>query len=73
MFVQLLAWIVVSYIQYLLQPKPEPPEPGKVEIPTVEEGRKVGILFGTRWIKSSHIFWWGDVKTTPIRAEGGKK
>lgn len=72
MFLQLLVWAVVQYISYLLQPKPKVPEPGKVDIPTVEEGRKVGILFGSRWIKGPHVYWWGDVKTKPIRAEGGK-
>lgn len=73
MFVQLIIWAVTSYISYLLQPKPKPPQPGKVEMPTVEEGRKIGILFGSRWVKGPHIFWWGDTKTTSIRAESGKK
>ena len=73
MFWQIIAWVVVQYISYLLQPKQKAPDPGKIDIPTVDEGRKVGVLFGGRWIKSPHIFWWGDTATTPIRAEGGKK
>lgn len=70
---QIFLWVVTSFISYLLQPKPQKPQPGKIEIPTVEEGRKVGILFGTRWIKGPHIYWWGDVKTSPIKSKGGKK
>lgn len=70
---QFLVWIIVTAVQWLLQPKPPLPAVGKVDIPTVEEGRKIGILFGSRWIKGAHVFWWGDVKTTKIYAEGGKK
>lgn len=73
MWIQFIVWAITSVISYLLQPKPPKPQPGKVEIPTVEEGRKIGILFGGRWIKSPHIFWWGDVRTTPIKSKGGKK
>ena len=70
---QIIAYLVLQYISYLLQPRPKPPDPGKIEVPTVEEGRKIGVLFGGRWIRSPHVFWWGDTATTPIRAEGGKK
>lgn len=64
---QIFWWIVTTIISYALQPKPPTPQPGKVEIPTVEEGRKIGILFGSRWLKGPHIFAWGDVRTTPIK------
>lgn len=70
---QIFLWVVTTIISYALQPKSPKPQPGKVEIPTVEEGRKIGILFGSRWIKGPHIFWWGDVRTTPIKSKGGKK
>lgn len=71
--VQLLLWIVTTVIGWLLTPKPPVPDPGKVEIPTVEEGRKVGILFGSRWIKGPHVYWWGDVRNTKIYSDEGKK
>lgn len=70
---QIFWWVVTTIISYALQPKPPTPQPGKVDVPTVEEGRKIGILFGSRWIKGPHIFWWGDVRTTPIMSKGGKK
>jgi hypothetical protein len=73
MWTQFIVWAITSVISYLLQPKPPKPQPGKIDIPTVEEGRKIGVLFGGRWIKSPHIFWWGDVRTTPIKSKGGKK
>ena len=64
---QIFWWIVTSYISYLLSPKPATPQPGRVDMPTVEEGRKIGVLFGSGWLKGPHVFWWGDVKTTPIK------
>jgi hypothetical protein len=67
MWVQLILFVISSVISYLLTPKPPNAKPGKVEIPTVEEGRKIGVLFGSRWIKGPHIFWWGDLATTPIK------
>lgn len=70
---QIFWWVITSIVSYALQPKPPSAQPGKVEIPTVEEGRKIGILFGSRWIKGPHIFWWGDPRTTPIKSKGGKK
>lgn len=72
MWAQFVVWVITSVISYLLQPKPQAPAPGKVDIPTVEEGRKIGVLFGSRWIKGPHIFWWGDIATTPIKSRGGK-
>lgn len=73
MWVQLLLLVVSSVINYLLQPKPPQAKPGRIEIPTVQEGRKLGVLFGSRWIKGPHVYWWGDVRTTPIKSKGGKK
>ena len=67
MWVQIIVFVISTVISYLLRPKPPQAKPGKIEIPTVEEGRKIGLLFGGRWIKGPHVFWWGDVATTPIK------
>lgn len=72
MWVNLILFVISAIVSYLLQPKPPNAAPGKVEIPTAEEGRKIGVLFGSRWIKGPHIFWWGDIRTTPIKSKGGK-
>lgn len=64
---QIFWWVITTIISYALQPKPPKPQPGKVDFPTVEEGRKIGVLFGSGWIESPHVFWWGDVRTTPIK------
>lgn len=64
---QIFLWIVTTIISYALQPKPPKPQPGRVDFPTVEEGRKIGVLFGSGWIDGPHIFWWGDVRTTAIK------
>ena len=72
MWTQLIVWAISAIVSYLLTPKPPNAQPGRIEIPTVDEGRKIGVLFGTRWMKGPHMFWWGDIRTTPIKSKGGK-
>lgn len=71
----LLLFVVSSIISYVLAPEPQGPKPPLLDdfnIPSVEEGRNVGVLFGTRWI-TPQIIWWGNYKNEPIKADGGKK
>ena len=69
---QFIFFIVSTILTYVLREKPKNAVPGRIDLPSVEEGRKIGVLFGSRWIKSPHLFWWGDVRTTPVKAKGGK-
>lgn len=73
MFWQIVIWVVTTVISYLLQPKPKAPAPGKIEVPTTEEGAPIGVLYGSAWIESPIIAWWGDIRTTAIKSSGGKK
>jgi hypothetical protein len=41
-------------------------DPDQMDVPTVKEGTKYTILFGTHWIENPVIAWWGDIKTTAI-------
>ncbi|GBL46209.1 hypothetical protein SFMTTN_2022 [Sulfuriferula multivorans] len=73
MWVQIILFVVSLVVSYLLQPKPQNAKPGKVEVPNIEEGRPITVLYGSRWIASPTVAWWGDILTTPVHAEGGKK
>ena len=42
-------------------------EPGIVEQPSVNQGDRVGMLFGTREIKSPKIVWMGSTIATAIK------
>lgn len=72
-----IAVLVISVlVQYALQPKtpqPQAPEFKDFDAPTAEEGRPVPVVFGTVLVRSANVVWYGDLRTTPIRAKGGKK
>lgn len=53
-------------------PKEKRTPPEAFKSTTAQEGSPVGVLWGTRDIKSSNITFWGDVKTVAIKS-GGKK
>lgn len=76
MFVRLLIGLALSYISYLLTPKPEEPKPAKLsdlDIPKVEEGSEVPVAEGSPWIKAMQVHAYGDFDTKKIKASGGKK
>jgi len=76
-FGQIFLFILTSIIQRLIAPKPtEPPPPalGEVEVPQVNEGAPIPVVFGTRAIKGATVVWYGDLRTSAITQESeGKK
>jgi hypothetical protein len=45
---------------------------GEVQVPTAREGGSIPVVFGTCWVGNQNVVWYGDVKTQPIKASGGK-
>lgn len=43
------------------------------EIPSVEVGKNLPVLFGTRMIKSPKIAWYGDLRILKVKADTAKK
>lgn len=61
--VMLAISIALSYIAYLLAPKPKQPKPPAaqdMESPTASAGRPVPVIFGTVTIKGLNVMWSGD-------------
>jgi len=75
MWQYVVVWVVAMVVSRALAPKPQTPAPGDIgsNIPLADAGREIPVLFGTRIIGQPNVVWWGDVKTTPIYSEGGKK
>lgn len=71
--VQLVILIISAAISYAMRPKPQAPEPAKVEAPTVEDGQSVKHHFGTVWVEDEFILAWKLMGTIPIKTKGGKK
>ena len=72
-----IAIVIVSVlVQYALQPKTPPPKAAAlndVDAPTADEGRPIPVVFGQVLIRSPNVVWYGDLRTTAIKAKGGKK
>lgn len=77
MFVQIFVALVMMVVSSLLQaattPKQKDSDPGKLDIPTAEEGREIPVAFGTNLAKDPNVIWSGDSKVTAIMSKGGKK
>ncbi len=72
----MIAVFVVSLVVAFAMPRPQvnpPPAINEVNAPTVEVGREIGVLFGTRDLDGPNVTWWGAVRLVPIKKKGGKK
>lgn len=74
--VQLAILVVAAYVSVALAPKPEIPPPAELDdfdVPTADETRAIPVVFGTVWVKGPNVMWYGDLRSTAIKAKGGKK
>ena len=72
----LLRGLLFFFISVLLRPKPPTPKPATLDdlnVPRASEGDEVGKVYGTVWIKSPQVVWYGDLLSTPITSRSGKK
>ena len=58
---------LVSYYAAQRAQKSTQVAPGTVEQPTVNQGDRFGLLFGTREIKNPKVLWMGNTGTSPIQ------
>jgi len=72
LFIQIGIAIVASIISAALAPKPKAPEPVKARVPVVEEGRKIGKVYGTVWVDDSMVLAFKPVGTIKIKSKGKK-
>lgn len=74
MWVQLVIWVVMMLIQYLLTPKQKSPTAGEVSgVPNISDEAPIPVVFGTHDIQTPNLVWYGDVATSPIRISSSKK
>lgn len=74
---QFIASVAISLVAtFALRPKPQSRPPAglsEIKAPTAEDGREIPVLFGCRDMRGPNVVWYGDLKTTKIKAKGGKK
>ena len=71
----LVLFIVALVVAVAMAPKPADQKPAALDdfnMPTAEPGRPIPVVFGTYVIKSPNVVWYGDLASTPIKADGGK-
>jgi len=72
-WVTALVWAGVTLFNRIFQPKlpkPKNAEPEAFQGITVEDGRTIPVLWGTRQIKNANIGWFGDLSQTAIVQSG---
>jgi hypothetical protein len=70
--------IVALALTVALMPRPKTPQQAKptesdLDMPTVEQGRKWPVIFGTPWIEDPVVMWYGDFYVKAVKSKGGKK
>lgn len=73
MWQYIVLWVVAFALTAATAPKPEKPEVGTFETPTAEKGKRIPVLFGSRWLAQANVVWYGDISTTPVKSSSGKK
>lgn len=74
-WIYLIVLVISIAVAYANRPKPQnakPPALADYGVPTVDEGREVLVLFGEGWVDDPNVLDWGNLRTTPIKAKGGK-
>lgn len=73
--IELIIMVVALILAYVLAPRPTAPKAANLydfDIPTAVDGKPVPVIFGTVWISSFNVLWYGDLSATPVKKKAGK-
>ena len=73
--VTLIIFIVASLLSYALRPKPKAPPAAtlaEINLPTIDQGTPVPVVFGEVWVDSWMVLWYGDLSNQPIKSKSKK-
>lgn len=43
------------------------------DVPQIDDGTPQPVVFGEGWLEGWQVLWYGNFRTTKIKAKGGKK
>jgi len=75
MFVYLAILVISSLLQYALRPRVPAPKAATLSdfnIPVVQDGKPVAVVFGDVWVDDANILWYGGLGSQPIKKKGKK-
>ncbi len=70
-----LVTLVASQALTMLTMRSQNPKPASLEdfdLPQVEEGTPHAVVFGDVWLDGWQVLWFGNYRTTKIKAKGKK-
>ena len=76
MFEYIVVALVIGALSYILAPKPPKPEPHSLDqfdVPVVDAGKEIVVVFGDVWLKDPNVVWYGDLANTKIKGDSAKK
>lgn len=68
--IYIIVAIVMSLVSAALAPKPKSAgqqSPQAIDVPTVDAGRSIPVVFGRVRLKSPNLLWMGGQRTTEIK------
>lgn len=74
-WIYLIVMLIVLAAAIAMMPRPKsqpPPSLSDLNVPTAEDGREVVDCMGTCWIADPNVTYYGNLRTIPIYASGGK-
>lgn len=75
--VAIVLLLLSAFLAYVFQPTPPgagpPPNLEDFDIPTVEEGKPIPVVFGDAWLRDPNVLWYGDLSVYPVQKRVGKK
>lgn len=73
MWPQLVILLISLLLSYASRPKPPPPAKlSDFQFPQITEGTPQQVVFGDCWISDWMVLGYGNYRTTPVKANGGK-
>jgi hypothetical protein len=69
--IQLAVSVTLTVAAYLIMPRPKTPKPEvrDMENPTVDAGRSIPVLFGTKEISGVNILWYGEKNSVQYKVK----
>lgn len=76
-FLFAIGMLLASYaITALMMPTQAPQKPATLDefdFPQVDEGTPQSVIFGDVWIMDWIVLWYGNLRTSAIKSDSGKK
>lgn len=74
-WIYIIMMVISIAVSLAARPKSQnqkPPAVAEFTVPTAQEGIDIQVLHGENWVEDPNVLFFGNLRTTPIKAKGGK-